>query len=573
MSGNLDAIKALQAQQAEAAEAAAPKKGQGEQLDGWNVELTAADDAPSRRSAKASGQNAGGDAQAHEQLLEMCARVDLLSLAQADTGETGRRSGNRVDFHKCPLCGHNDCFTVYTDTNTCACFGGSNPETKGGKIAAGGNVLDYLRHARHGGDNVAAITALHELSGIPYEPKRKYGQTASHSAQGGEHGEQDGETLLLPPWESVKAVNPPKRNPPLIHGVVRRGHIMLISGKGKGSKTWTAVELSVAVKMGGEWFGFKCERGDVLHIDPELDAQSLDNRFHDVAAKLYGEVPAEVDAIKKWCLRGVLTAKGNAPTIADLAHDVAARCEYGDFALVVIDSASCFIDGDENAAGDVRRFFAYVLRIAEKTGAAVLVVHHMGKGAKGDWDSIERSRGSAVWGDAPDAPLSLLEIFPPSGEVGDYLQDGERAFVLEDSGLREFPGIEPRHVIFDHPTHYVDADGVTDNWKAKSGQGDAGRASGEVRKAKAEANRLRDETLIASYFIRNGIGKDGVGVSEIAREVFGASGSSGSDKVKRIVEDSKTFGLFKPSKNRCNVVPVEPPPEQPEEPPTLDLEE
>lgn len=272
-------------------------------------------------------------------------------------------------------------------------------------------------------------------------------------------------------------------------------------------------------------------------------------------------------------MRGVLTARGDAPTIADLAHDVAARCSCGDFALVVVDSVSCFIDGDENAAGDVRRFFAYVLRIAEKTGAAVLVVHHMGKGAKGDWDSIERSRGSSVWGDAPDAPLSLIEIFPPSGEVGDYLQDGERAFVLEDSGLREFPGIEPRHVIFDHPTHRVDDEGITDNWKAKSSQGDAGRASGEVRKAKAEANKLRDVTLIASYFIRNGIGKDGVGVSEIAREVFGVSGSSGSDKVKRIVEDSGVFGLFKPTKNRCNVVAIEPPPEQPEEPPQLDLEE
>lgn len=543
---NLDAIRALQASQAEAAEAEASKPTTGFQAK-WSERS---------KASKSSGQGSAD-------IKTMLAEVDLLSAIQSDTGERGRKSGERIDFHECPVCHHRDCFSYYPNTSSWSCFGASNATGYDG-----GSALEYFKATRTD-DDAEAVKWLRGETGHPYEPKPKDGHTDGHSAQDGERGDQDGETLLLPPWESVRASDPPKRNPPLIHGVVRRGHVMLLSGKGKGSKTWTAVQLGVAVATGGEWFGYECEQGDVLYIDPELDRKSLDNRFHEVAERM-GAEQSEIDRrVKKWCLRGVLTARGDAPTIADLAHDAAARCAYGDFALVVVDSASCFIDGDENAAGDVRRFFAYVLRIAERTGAAVLVVHHMGKGAKGDWDSIERSRGSSVWGDAPDAPLSLIEVFPPSGEVGDYLQDGERAFVLEDSGLREFPGIEPRHVIFDHPTHRVDMDGITDNWKAKSGQGDGGRESGKVRKAKAEADRLKDETLIASYFIRNGIGKDGAAVSEVAREVFG---QDRPDKVKRVVETSSIFGLFKPTKNRLNVVPIEPPPEPPEEPPTLDLE-
>jgi len=336
----------------------------------------------------------------------------------------------------------------------------------------------------------------------------------------------------LPPFESIQASDPPPRNPPLIHGIVRLGHVMLIVGKGKGSKTWTAIELAEAVMTGGKWFGYQCERGDVLYVDPELDRKSLDNRFNEVAVR-QGIDAAEIDKhSKKWCLRGVLTAEGEAPTIADLAHDVALRCERGDFSLVVIDSASCFIEGDENTAGDVRRFFAYVLRIAEATGAAVLVVHHMGKGDKGDWASIERSRGSSVWGDAPDAPLSLIEIFPPSGEPSDYLQDGERAFMLEDSGLREFPGIKPRHVIFNHPTHRVDVDGITATWTAKGAANgsEGGKAKGQIQ----DANRERDfavyQNRIVAELLRRETGGEGITCQDAA-EVLEIPGKKQSAKL------------------------------------------
>ena len=377
---------------------------------------------------------------------------------------------------------------------------------------------------------------------------------------------QEEPELLLPPWDTVRASNPPNRNTPLIHGIVRRGHVMLLSGKGKGAKTWAAIQLAVAVATGGSWFGYRCEQGDCLYIDPELDPKSLDNRFHDVCAACYVD-PAWADAhIQKWCLRGALTRQGYAPTIADIAHDIEARCAKGEFSLVVLDSASCFIRGDENVAGDVRRFFAHVLRIAEVTGATVLVVHHMGKGAKGGWDSIERSRWSTVWGDAPDAPLSLLEIFPPGGEVNDYLQDGERAFVLEDSGLREFPSSEPRHVIFRYPTHRLDDEGITDGWKPKSDQGLGGRESAKTRQYKSEASRYADELRIAMYFIEKEIGLEGASAVEIARDVFE---TSKTDKVKRVVECSEHFGMLKPSRNRLNIVPLV---QREAKPPTFNLE-
>ena len=452
-----------------------------------------------------SGQQESSGTQDREQILEMCSKVDLLSLAQADTGETGKRSGNRVDFHTCPLCGHKDCFTVYTDTNTCACYSDSNPNTKGGKIAAGGNVLDYLRHARHDGDNVAAITELHELSGIPYEPKGKT-----------QDGEQDGRKLKLPEWTAIKSTDPPSRNPVLIDGVVRKGHVMLLAGKGKIGKSWSAIELCVSVATGREsWFGLPLKSsGACLYIDPELDPKSLDNRFQTVCNAMSADTEKADSLIAKWSLRGIPGASMDA-----IVHDLKARCEFGQFALVVIDSCSCFVEGDENKGIDVRKFSAKVLQVSEITGATVLLVHHFGKAKDGDRSAADRARGSAVWLDFPDAALTLTEILPPSGEPSDYLEAGEYACILESGGIREFPRMEPVRLIFGYPVHRVDVDGVTDSWKPDSSSRKGADKTNELKAAQKAASKAATAAALLAHYYAEGIGEDGLILKEAAEAV------------------------------------------------------
>lgn len=375
---------------------------------------------------------------------------------------------------------------------------------------------------------------------------------------------------LLPSWRPVQAVNPPKRNPALIEGVVRRAHVISLVGKGKGSKTWTAIQFAVAVATGGEWFkgsGLKCIQGNVLYIDPELDSKSLDNRFREVALAR-GDDPVDIDQrVMQWPLRGVVTSEGRPPFIEDLVNDIRARCSYGDFDLVVIDSASCFVSGDENSSHDIRAFFNQANAIAETTGATVLVVHHMGKGAKGDVDAIERARGSSTWGDAPDTPFSMLEIFPPGGkEVTDYLEDGERAFVLDDSGLREFPSIKPLHVIFHHPIHRVDTDGITAEWKPKSGQRDGGNATAKVRKLQAAERAHKCCDVLAAEFIAKGIGKEGITAKEATQIVNDELDETIKDTtLKGYIEKSDVFRVEQTSRQRWRVVPRVPPVESPEQ--------
>lgn len=560
----LDAVKAIGEEQTRKEEGAA----------------SVAPATPAKAAARSTGD---GDPEAHAELMDMCSEVNLLELVREDTSELGKQMSGYVAFDSCPVCGHSDCFRAYPDSNSWACFGGSNTNVRAGRKSDGGNVLDYLERAR-GLSKVEAVTWLRDKTGRPYkgkadsEPDTWYdfeGNVVSSKPGGVDEGEDDNAgpveekpdppKLLLPPWEQVRAVDPPRRAPVLIDGILRRGHVGLIAGKGKSGKSWSGIELSVAVATGGEWFGRRCARGRVLFVDPELDKKSTDNRFAKVSRAM-GFDPAEVEASTvRWSLRGVMKANGEPPTVADLAHDIEARCSFGDFALVVIDSASCLIEGDENSSVDVRRFFAHVLRIARATGAAVLVIHHFGKGDAGDRSSIDRARGSSVWGDSPDAPLSLTEIFPKEGKPSDYLADGERAFMLEDSGLREFPGMEPLHLIFGYPVHRIDAGGVTADWKPRTSQGRGGKKTGEGNRSKSEARADRCIIALLAEFVREAIGSEGMTATDAADLVSEAIGETVKPAtLKHYVEDSDTLDVYQKSPRRWLVVPRHPPMRAPE---------
>lgn len=537
----LEAVKSIGEEQASAKEGAA----------------SAAPAAPVRERDAATGN---GDPEIQVMLLE----APLLELVRADTGELGRQSGDYVSFKRCPICGHENCFRFYPDTNSWACFSESN-----GTGYKGASYLEYQRIVHHM-DVTEAVKALREATGHPYEerePEAWYdteGNVVSGKLEDGREGDADqteAPKLLLPPWEQVRAVDPPKRAPVLIDGILRRGHVALLAGKGKTGKSWSGIELSVAVATGGSWFGHKCARGRTLYIDPELDRPSMHNRFAKVSRAM-GADPAEVDAnVVLWGLRGIMNAKGAPPTIADIAHDVEARCKPGDFALVVIDTASCFIEGgDENSSVDVRRFFVNVMRIPRATGASCFLIHHYGKGDAGDRVSIDRARGSSVWGDSPDAPLSLTEIFPKEGKPGDYLAEGECAFVLEDGGLREFPSMEPLHIIFSYPVHRVDVEGITAEWKPRTSQRSGGKKTGDGNRSKSEARADRCIIALLAEFVREGIGSEGMTASDAAdlvSEVIGETVKPAT--LKHYVEDSDALDVYQKSPRRWLVVPRRPP--------------
>ena len=91
----------------------------------------------------------------------------------------------------------------------------------------------------------------------------------------------------------------PELSAPLIDGVLRQGHKMLIAGPSKAGKSFGLIELSIAIAEGRKWLSWQCTRGRVMYVNLELDRASCLHRFRDVYTAL-GWKPEHLDNIDIW---------------------------------------------------------------------------------------------------------------------------------------------------------------------------------------------------------------------------------------------------------------------------------
>lgn len=210
----------------------------------------------------------------------------------------------------------------------------------------------------------------------------------------------------LPEFESLAAVwdaLPPLAEP-LIEGVLRKGHKLLLAGPSKAGKSFALIELCIAIAEGLCWLGrFRCAKGRVLYVNLELDRASCLHRIRDVYNAL-GVPPANLGSIDLWNLRGASSPMDK------LTPSLIRRAAKRGYAAVVIDPIYKVITGDENSADQMARFCNQFDRLARELGCAVIYCHHHSKGAQGGKRSMDRASGSGVFARDPDAMLDLIQL-------------------------------------------------------------------------------------------------------------------------------------------------------------------
>jgi RecA-family ATPase len=197
--------------------------------------------------------------------------------------------------------------------------------------------------------------------------------------------------------------NMPKLAPPLIHGVLRQGHKMLIAGPSKAGKSFALIELNVAIAEGVEWLGWQCTQGKTLYVNLELDRASCLHRFKDVYQAL-GLQPKNIGNIDIWNLRG------KSVPMDKLAPKLIRRAQKKGYIAIIIDPIYKVLTGDENSADQMAHFTNQFDKIATELGAAVIYCHHHSKGAQGGKKSMDRASGSGVFARDPDALIDLVEL-------------------------------------------------------------------------------------------------------------------------------------------------------------------
>ena len=180
----------------------------------------------------------------------------------------------------------------------------------------------------------------------------------------------------------------PERVRWLWEGRIALGKLNLVDGDPGTGKSAATTDLAARVSVGKPWpDGAECKAGGVVILSAEDGlADTIRPRF-DAA----GGDPAKAVAVST-----VPDAEGNERQIAipdDLAVTEAAIQRVG-AVLVVIDPLMAFLPGEVNSHRDqdVRRALAPLARLAERTGAAVVVVRHLNKATGGN--ALYRGGGS-----------------------------------------------------------------------------------------------------------------------------------------------------------------------------------
>lgn len=334
----------------------------------------------------------------------------------------------------------------------------------------------------------------------------------------------------------------PPLAPPLIDGILRQGHKMLVAGPSKAGKSYALIELVIAIAEGTPWLGHACARGRVLYVNLELDKASCFHRFRDVYDAL-GIAPASLGNIDIWNLRG------HSIPMDKLAPRLIRRAQKRGYIAVIIDPIYKVITGDENSADQMAKFCNQFDKVCTELGTAVIYCHHHSKGAQGQKRSMDRASGSGVFARDPDALLDIIELdmtddvrrmlrdraamdamastldrYAPRWrdvipredqcarlrlqiEAGRLLEagDGYAAMVRAideaeraaqavtawriEGTLREFPRPEPVELWFRHPIHEIDTTGVLGDLTAEEAMAPwqrGAKRSQTKRKAQAE---------------------------------------------------------------------------------------
>lgn len=209
----------------------------------------------------------------------------------------------------------------------------------------------------------------------------------------------------LPDPESLDSVwdNLPDLAPPLIDGILRQGHKMLIAGPSKAGKSFALIEMCIAIAEGTKWFTWDCTQGRIMYVNLELDRASCLHRFKDVYQAL-GIPPKSLSNIDIWNLRG------KSVPMDKLAPKLIRRAAKKNYIAIVIDPIYKVITGDENSADQMANFCNQFDKICTELGTAVIYCHHHSKGSQGNKRSMDRASGSGVFARDPDALMDLIEL-------------------------------------------------------------------------------------------------------------------------------------------------------------------
>jgi hypothetical protein len=250
------------------------------------------------------------------------------------------------------------------------------------------------------------IAAANEIAKMAYDPRMTSDEANARALE----AIQENSTSTRKRYKVHNAADALAPREPvkwIVDGLIYEKSITVMYGDGGVKKTWAGMYLAACVASGAAWGGYETHKTRVLFVDEENGETEISDR----AGR---------------CIRGALADEST-----DLRYISLAAFHLDDpkdealltneilmqgAGLVVLDALADLMLGDENSKQDTQPIFNALRRISEKTGAAILVIHHANK--------MGTHRGSSVIKDAPDILLQVVS--DPESEFVNFKQEKNR---------------------------------------------------------------------------------------------------------------------------------------------------
>lgn len=316
--------------------------------------------------------------------------------------------------------------------------------------------------------------------------------------------------------------------------VVEKGVTLVVGAAGIGKST-LALNAALSVANGGSFLGWACERGDAIFVNPELSSDAMARRAWQMSEALGYPTPDMTDRSDNLCGNlHLLNLRGTANSLDIIGKRASQLCEQKKLSpkLIVFDSLYMLASGDENDAANVTKNLLAIGRIAEETGAGVIVTHHTTKGSQSGKSVVDRASGSGAFGRYVDALAYLGRLDAPETEAGS-------AWRLEFGKTRHTATPTPINLRLAFPLHIPDTDEVLNN----------ANYAEDVSARHGDTASDRERKLLDVFELLSDANSKCPTIEDLATEMHIAKTT-----VERWIKTSKNFEKFKPEGEKAHRV-------------------
>lgn len=219
----------------------------------------------------------------------------------------------------------------------------------------------------------------------------------------------------------------------IVGEVIQRGDIVCLGGDQKIGKSWISEQLAAELvkPRGGAWLG--------MPIHPKSDGRGWRVFFLNAEIKqqvFYERMRTVMNAANAWNFKhnfACISLRSVYETMKAWKRELIAQIQKFGADIVIVDPIYTLIDGDENAACDMRPVMISLREISEATRTTMIITHHHRKGDMSELDVASRLAGSNVTARFVDTIIDMSGIDP------DKLRDaGIETAIRGRDGLKRY---------------------------------------------------------------------------------------------------------------------------------------